>query len=170
MRPSVEGQQRRVVSALVRRNLQGWGRPLDFTVQRLRMGAIFGGLGVLFFFLRQPVLLTHSSFFTSVVSLLTILSFAFCFSFFLTHIVPFLRARSQVPITITGNIAAAVCDPQEYTPVSRGDYHFITFRPTNAPLRAYAVEAGLHDDVCARKGQQVTLDVIPGIDRVVRIR
>jgi uncharacterized protein (DUF58 family) len=152
--PSVEAQQRRVVNALVRRNMQGWGR----------------GLGAVFFIIHQVLLPTNASFLLTVLTFLVLLSFAFCLSFLFTHLVPFFRARSGATIPVSGKIEAVVCDPQEYSVVARGDYHFITLRPKNGPLRAYAVEASQRDDICTRRGQQVTLDVIPGIDRVERIR
>lgn len=169
MNPAVDGQQRRVVNGLVRRNLQGWGRPLDFTVQRLRMGALFSGLGVVFFVLRQLVIQTGSAFLITVFSFLVLLSFAFGLSFLLTHVVPFLRARAQAATPISGKIEAVICDPQDYSLVARGDYHFITLRIPNGPLRAFAIEATQHDTICARRGERVTLDVIPGIERVVCI-
>ncbi len=172
MNPSVEAQQRRVVSALVRRNLQGWGRPLDFTVQRLRMGLIFGALGAVFFVLRQSVAQSSSSsaFFSTVLSLLVLFSLAFCLSFLFSHAVPFLRARSQTTTAISGKIEAVICDARDYTAVAQGDYHFITVRTTAGPLRAFAVEAAQHQDICTRRGQQVQIEVIPGIERVVSIR
>ncbi len=170
MNSSVDGQQRRIVVTLVRRNLQGWGRPLDFTVQRLRLGVIFGGLGVLFFFVRQLVTQTQLPFFITVFTLLAFLSFAMCVSFLVTHAVPFVRARNQSAMTITGKLEAVICNPQEYSSLARGEYYYVTLRPTSGPLRAYAVEAAHHADICDQQGQQVTLEVIPGIDYVVRIR
>jgi hypothetical protein len=169
MKPSIEAQQRRVMNALVRRNIQGWGRPLDYTAQRLRQGIIFGGLGVVLFFIRQLVMPLGIDFLSTVASLLTILSFVLFLSFLFTYLVPFLRARSQTTIPISGKLEVAICEPQEMNPVARGDYHFITLRQSNGILKAYAIEAGRHEAICALRGQKVTLDVIPGIERVVGI-
>jgi hypothetical protein len=170
MKPSVENQQRRVVSTLVRRNMQGWGRPLDFTLQRLRLGGLFGVAGAFFLVVRQLLVPTRSAFLISFIALLGLLCIAFFASTLFAHVVPFIRARTQSPLTLKGKLEAVICDPQEYTTLARGDYYFITLRPTNGALRAYAVEAAQHSDICARGGQQVTLDIIPGIEHVVGIR
>jgi hypothetical protein len=166
MNPSIEAQQRRVVSALVRRNIQGWGRPLDYTVQRLRQGIIFGGLGVVLFFVRQLVMPLGIGFLNTVTSLLTIVSFVFFLSILFTYLVPFLRGRGQTTTSVSGKLEVAICEPQEISPAARGDYHFITLRQSNGVLKAYAIEAGRHEAICALRGQKVTLDIIPGIERV----
>ena len=170
MNPSVEGQQRRVVNSLVRRNLQGWGRPPDFTEQRLRLGTIFGGLGAVLLFVRQVLGQTHLTFLVSALTLLALLTLAFCLSTFFTHIVPFVRARTQPPTALIGTLEAVICDPQEYSSLARGDYYFITVRPASGRLQAFAVEAEKHADICTRGGQQVMLDIIPGIDYIINIR
>lgn len=170
MNPSIGLQQRRVVSALVRRNIQGWGRPLDFTVQRLRLGALFGGLAaVLYLVLRLILARAPGSFLTTALTFAIILSLAILVSFLFTHVVPFVRAVSQPQTTIQGKIEAAICNPNDYTPVAHNDYHFITLRLANGVLRPYAIEADKHAEICAQKGQQVKLRVIPGIERVVSV-
>ncbi len=168
-----DSMRRRIISSLVRRNIRGWGRPLDYTVQRLRLGSMFGitalVVAALDALLNGPQGALHgqgsTAFFLGLVFLLT---FMFFVSVVWSYLPAYLKATHQPPERVSGRIDAAICNPQEIVPVARDPYHFITLRLPNGTLRPFAIDAALHEQVC-HAGQQVTLDVIPGIERVTAV-
>ena len=168
-----ESMRRRIISNFVRRNIRGWGRPLDYTVQRLRLGGMFG-LTALVIAVIDAVLnglqgaLNGQGSTAVFLGLLFLLAFMFFLGMLWSYLPAYLKATRQPAERVTGKIDAAICDPQAFVPVARDPYHFITVRLPNGTLRPFAIDAALHDQVC-HAGQQVTLDVIPGIDRVTAV-
>src|SRR5579884_4218035 len=129
--------QRRVLRSLVRRNVQGWGRPLAFTQQRLRLGELMGGTGIVALFV-WLITQTHGSNFVSEVALLIGVFLVILTAGLLWFSLPaFLNARSHAPERITGVVNAAICDAGAHVPVPQNmdAYHFITLRLADGRLR-----------------------------------
>jgi hypothetical protein len=165
--------RRRIVSSFVRRNIRGWGRPLDYTVQRLRLGGLFGltalVVAVIDALMNGPQGALAGQGATAVfLGLLFLLTLMFFAGMLWSYLPAYLQATRQPPERVTGRIDAAICNPQAFVPLARDPYHFITLRLPNGRLRPFAIDAALHNQVC-HPGQQVTLDVIPGIERVTAI-
>jgi uncharacterized protein with PQ loop repeat len=171
MEMSVGYMQRRIISSFVSRNTRGWGRPLTFWRDRIRMGSYFGACAVAFFIIN--VILNHGvagvwnaqNGTTVFLNILTIFAFAYFLWVFFTYLIPMLRATSQPSQTITGTVQVAICNAREFVPIARDIYHFITVRLPNGTLRAFAIDPALHDQVC-QAGKEVHLIVTPGIERV----
>ncbi len=164
-------QQRRVIMSLVRRNSQGWGKPLAFTVERVRFGALFIGVavvcGVADIIVSGGVngTLSFSSAANTFLGLLFVFALVLGGGVLMRALPTYLRARDKPPVTLTGTVEAVVCDAKDVFLGMREPYHFITLRLRNGTLRPFAVSAALHDQVC-RIGKQVTLTVVPGTEQV----
>lgn len=161
--------QRRVINYFVRRNLQGWGRPLAFTMQRLRLGGMLLGGGIVVAVIdglvNGPNAALHLQTGSAVaLGLIVVLSFIACAGFWLRAIPQFYLARTQPVQEHTGTVNAVICDVQSIAPFVKE--HFITLREGNNQLRAFAIPPELHDTVCV-PGKHLTLTVIPGIDYVM---
>jgi hypothetical protein len=170
MATQMNAMQRRVLRQLVRRNVQGWGRPIAFTQQRLRLGELLGGTGLVALVI-SLVTQSHGGNFVSQVALLIGVFLIVLTAGLLWSSLPaFLNARSHPAERITGVVNAAICDAGEHVPVPQnmGAYHFITVRLSDGKLRAFAIDPSLHDQACV-KGKHITLTVVPGIEYVERV-
>lgn len=160
-------QQQRIIRSFARRNIQGWGRPLSFTVQKLRMGGLFGLAALAFALFDGLFTGVHpTGFLGTFLNIVIILCMAMFLSALWTHGITYIRATQQPQEHITGTVNVAICDAKEAMPFARDLYHFITVRKDDGKLRAFAINPELHDQVC-QAGQRITLTVIPGIDYVV---
>lgn len=168
---SLSLMQRRIITSFTRRNMRGWGRPLAFWRDRLRLGAYFAAAAVVFLVIN--IILNHGIADVLAgkggVTIFLNLAFLFTFCYFLaslfTYLVPVLRATHEPPQKVTGTVQSATCNAEEIVPFVRDTYHFITMKLTNGTLRAFAIEPTLHDQVC-HVGQKVSLSVTPGIEHV----
>jgi len=162
--------QRRVLRQLVRRNVQGWGRPLPFTQQRLRLGGLLGGTGIAAALIWLVAQSRGSGFVAEAALLIGIILVFVAAGLFWSSLPALLRAQSQPVEHITGNVNAAICNAEEYirTPPNMGTYHFITVRLADGKLRAFAIDPSLHDQACV-KGKHITLTMVPGIEYVERV-
>jgi hypothetical protein len=158
--------QQRIIAQLVRRNVQGWGKPLAFTEQRLRLAGMIGLVGLASILL--SLLTKQISFLNVLFEFIAILALGFSAGTLWTVLPAFWQARNGAVQHITGTIDATICNVQERFRAARGDYHFITLRLPNNTLRPFAVDPTLHDELCV-KGKRVTLTVIPGIDRIEKV-
>jgi hypothetical protein len=168
---SVSFARQRIISSFVRRNARGWGRPLAFWLDRLRLGGYFAAIAVALIIINSilnhglaGVLAGHGGL-TVFLNLLALLTFVFFLSSLFTYLVPILRATREASEHVSGTVQAAICDANETVPFVRSTYHFITVRLPNGTLRAFAIDPALHDAVC-HVGQEVHLTVTPGIERV----
>lgn len=165
--------QQRVILAFIRRNSQGWGRPLAFTVARLRTGGI--ALILLLALLVTDGALNGASgafhptnglsFFLTVCA---IGAGAYAISILWSAVPSYVTARSQPAQTFEGVVNAAICNAHEIMPLARTDYHFITVRGADDRLRAFAVPPEFHDQLC-HVGKRVRFTVTPGIDAIVSV-
>ena len=167
-----ETAQRRVVNMLVRRNLQGWGKPMRYTMRRIQFGGGLLGVGIvialLLAVLAGPQRLLHpaggSVGFAWFVMVLSILGGS---GFWYNTVPNWFIARTRPVQTFQGVVKAAICDVHETQ--SFVTDHFITVRFPDGQLRAFAIPPDRHDRAC-HPGQTITLSVIPGIDYVQDIR
>ena len=86
-----------------------------------------------------------------------------------TYGIPYFKATQQPQETIMGTVNATVCNAQEIMPIAHDLAHFVTLRLADGRLRAFAINAALHEQVC-QAGKHVTLTVIPGIEQVIAVR
>lgn len=169
---SPTGIQRRIIAQLVRKNTRGWGRPLEYTLQRLRLAGLFGavaiGVGVIDVAVNGVARAlnwgTGSGVFLGVIFLF---SAVFALGLLYSSLPVYLRAAEQ-PQVVKGKVDAVICDTESIAPFLHNTYHFITVRLTDGKLRPFALAAEMHDQAC-QVGQQVTLTVQPGTERVLTI-
>jgi uncharacterized protein (DUF58 family) len=165
--------QQRIIRTLIKRNVQGWGRPLAYTEKRLRTGALFG-IGALIVAalnslingprqIVQPATGSASALFFVMVALLVL-----CASFLWTYLLPYLRATRQPHEEVSGTVDVAICNAQDILPVRQEVYHFITLRKADGTLRAFAIDPAQHQRVC-QVGQRLTVTLIPGIEQVIAV-
>ncbi len=162
--------QRRVIGALIRRNVQGWGRPLMFTQKRNRLGVYVLFAGVLLLLINMA-LFGWTQFFTYKNTLATLLQFAgvlsvlYAIGIFITTLPILYRAKNGAPITISGLVKGAVCNSDAIGGFPKVGYHYVTIENEKGDLKAYAVKAELHNIIC-RLGKKVTFRLQPGTEEV----
>jgi hypothetical protein len=165
-------RQRTIVRSFIRRNIQGWGRPLAYTLQRMRIGGLIGGVAVASVILDNVLLRTGLVNGSSIVHVLlyfvTLFAIVFGGSLIASVALSWFRATRQPVEHVTGTVEATVCNPREYLLTATDLYHFITLRLPNGRLRAFAIDASLHDLVCQR-GSKLALTVVPGIEYVSEV-
>ncbi len=164
--------QRRIINYFIRRNLQGWGKPLAFTIQRLRLGGsllavalVSLGLDLVLNGAQQALHLANAL--AVLLILVTALSFIVGTSFWVRALPQYLMARGRQPEEHQGTVNAIICDAEQRAAFTHD--HFITLREADGQLRAFAIDPALHDQIC-RVGKRVTLLVIPGIDFVTGVK
>ena len=165
---SYSATQRRVIRQMVRRNTQGWGRPLAFTEQRLRLGGIMGFAALVILSAFLALNSSGRTLLSTVVGMVGIFLLVLFLGVWWYALPAFLRARSQPVEQVVGTVDAAICDVAEVFPFTRDPYHFVTVRQADGRLRAFAVDPQFHAQAC-QKGRRVTLTVTPGIEHVVAI-
>jgi len=164
-------QQRRIINYFVRRTMQGWGRPLAFTIQRLRLGGLFLGVAAVLAIVDSLIFSLQGAWHpqASGAVLLTILiglCVIACTGFWLRAVPQYYLAKVRPLQEHRGTINAVICDVHAIIPFV--DEHFITLREADGRLRAFAIPATLHDQVCVA-GKYLTLVVMPGIDYVTAV-
>src|SRR6185437_2715871 len=169
MMQNPSAMQQRIIRVFVRKNVQGWGKPLAFATQRVQLGGLFA-LAVLALIVISSVvgggvnaiLSPHSGFGVFLTFLIILLATLWLGAWW-TSLIPYLRATQQPSEQVSGTVAAAICNPQEIVPFVKNSYHFITLRQMDGQLRPFAIDPELHDQVC-QVGRKLTLTVIPGIE------
>lgn len=166
--------QLRIIRSFVRRNVQGWGRPLAYTLQRLKLAGWFA-LGTLVLMVIDGAIngAQHALHPTNAgavfLGFLILFTFALVLGSLWTYGFPYYKAVSQPQEQITGTISAVICNAQEMLNVPQEPFHFITLRQPNGQLRAFAIAPELHDQVC-EVGKKVTLSFVPGTEQVVAFK
>lgn len=157
--------QQRIVRQLVRRNVQGWGRPLAFTEQRLRLGGYLGLAGLVALAISLNIFRHSSGFLSTLLEVSAIFLLLLAAGIGWYALPAFLRARYQPTEQITGTVDAAICDVSAVLRFAPASYHFITVRLPTGKLRPFAIDPALHAQTCTT-GKRLTLTVTPGIDHV----
>ncbi len=164
--------QQRVIRVMIRRNLRGWGKPISYSLRRLRLAVPFGGIALACFALEAVIgggmkqILQPSSPFATFLMILGFLALAMVGGTLWTYLPKVARARGSRE-RVTGTVNAAICNPE--TVMRLPDMsHFVTLRLDNGSLRPFAISPALHDQAC-RVGTRVTFTIAPGTEEVVAV-
>ncbi len=162
--------QRRVIGALIRRNVQGWGRPLIFTQKRNRLGVYVLLAGVVLLLINIAVFgltqfFTYKNITATLLQFVGVLSVLYAIGIFVTTLPILYRAKNGAVTTVSGLIKGAVCNSDAIGGMPKVGYHYVTIENQKGELKAYAVKADLHDAIC-RLGKNVTFRLQPGTEEV----
>jgi hypothetical protein len=164
--------QQRVIRVMIRRNLRGWGKPLEYSIRRLRLAVPFGAIAVVCFAIEAAVgggvqtILQPASPLASFLMILAFLTLAMVVGTLWIYLPKMWDARGT-PTHVTGIVNAAICDPEAVIRLPDIS-HFITLRLDNGSLRPFAVSPELHDQVC-QVGKRVTLTIAPGTEQIIAV-
>lgn len=169
---SPTGIQRRVISQLIRRNTRGWGRPMAFTLQRLRLAGLFGVVAVVTAIINVAIngaaaALNWNTTLAAFLGIVFLFTAVFAVGLLYSSLPIYWKASGQ-PQIIKGTVDAVICDTETIAPFLHNAYHFITIRQADGKLKPFAIAAELHEQAC-QVGQQVTLMVQPGTEQVLTV-